>query len=196
MIRELQKDNTASFHFIEGGVECGPGPGIEGIFEGPYYSFYKWPRTFEDDDKSLNDSYEYLSDVIEDEGPFDGIIGFSHGGTLAFSYLAHLAKVRPHDALPFRCAVFMNSPPPFRMDLYGNLIVEEGLQNLILIPTLHVVGKKDFIYNLSVELHELCGSSNSTLLLHDKGHQIPSDTKNVNRITKALRELCQISAFL
>lgn len=196
LIRELQSDNSASFYFVEGEVESGPGPGVEGIFEGPYFTFYKWPRNVTDDDKSLNDAYELLSEVIEEEGPFDGVLGFSHGGTLAFGFLAHLFKTKPYEPPPFRCAIFMNAPPPFRMDDSGNFIMDDGLEGLIHIPTLHITGTNDFIYNHSLKLYALCDPGLSTLLVHEKGHQIPSDAKNMKRITNAIRELGNKAAYL
>ena len=79
---ELQKDNSAEFNFIEGEVDSAPGPGIEDVFDGPYYSFYNWPRTFNpDDDRSVTEAYDLIYEMIEEDGPIDGILGFSHGAT-------------------------------------------------------------------------------------------------------------------
>lgn len=196
LIHELQKDNNASFYFVEGDVESGPGPGIEGIFEGPYVMFYKFPRSIDDDDTSLNRAYELLQEVIEEDGPFDGVLGFSHGGTLAFGFLAHLFKTNPYEPPPFRCAIFMNAPAPFRMDHYDNVIMEDGLKGLIDIPTLHIAGTNDFAYPYSLKLYALCDPRLSTLFLHEKGHQIPSDARNVKRIATAIRELGNKAAQL
>ncbi|KAF2215725.1 hypothetical protein CERZMDRAFT_89976, partial [Cercospora zeae-maydis SCOH1-5] len=60
------------------------------------------------------EAYELLYDVIEDDGPFDGILGFSHGGTLASGFIMHHMAMRPSEPLPFRCALFFNALPPFR----------------------------------------------------------------------------------
>ena len=136
-MRELKQDNTAEFHFVEGDVDSEPGPGIEGFYEGPFYSYYKFPRAFDDSDESMLSAYELLYDILEEEGPFDGVLGFSHGGTLASGFLMHHAKTRPFDPSPFRCAIFMNSLPPFRMNPGESPVVDDGfLEGCIQIPTL------------------------------------------------------------
>ncbi len=195
-MRELQKDNTATFYLIEGEVESPPGPGIEGFYEGPYFSFYKWPRTFQDDNQSLSEAYEHLSETIEQEGPFDGILGFSHGGTLAAGFLAHHAKTHPYISAPFRCAVFISSLPPFRLDEGERPVFEDGLQGCINIPTIHVVGTNDFVYSHSLKLYNLCDPRSTSLVVHDKGHVIPGDRKFLGTMTKAFRELNAKTSFL
>ncbi|PYI30057.1 hypothetical protein BP00DRAFT_426927 [Aspergillus indologenus CBS 114.80] len=62
-------------------------------------------------------------DVIEAEGPFDGVIGFSQGASLALSILYHHEISHPSRPPPFRfavffCAVLSISPDPmFNKDL-------------------------------------------------------------------------------
>jgi pimeloyl-ACP methyl ester carboxylesterase len=156
-------------------VDSVPGPGIEGHFDGPYYSYYQFPRSFDDDDQSMLEAYALLYDIIEDQGPFDGVLGFSHGGTLASGFLIHHAKTRPQEPAPFRCAVFLNSLPPFRMNPGEEPIVDQGLSGHIQVPTLSVVGSADFAYKHSIHLHKLCAADSSTLIVHGKGHDVPRD---------------------
>nr|ASK38716.1 hydrolase 341 [Paecilomyces divaricatus] len=204
LMRELQKDNSAEFHFIQGDVEADPGPGIEGFYEGPYYSFYQFPRTFpdsddeEDDggDASMFEAYEMIYDIIAEEGPFDGILGFSHGGTLASGFLIHHSKTSPYTPPPFRCAVFFNSLPPFRMDPGEELVVDDDLARHLTIPTLSIAGTRDFVYKQSLMLHQLCDEKSSQLILHGKGHEIPGDAATVARMAKAFRALCLRAMYL
>ena len=196
LARELQKDNTASFHYIQGEVDSSPGPGIDGFYEGPYLSFYKWPRTVHDDEASIMEAYDLLSETIEDEGPFDGILGFSQGGTLAAGFLAHHAKQHPYDHPPFRCAVFISSLPPFQLDDAEQLHFDDSVVGHIKIPTVHVVGTGDFVYNHSLRLYRICDARTASLVVHDKGHEIPGDRKFVTAMTKALRELHSRAFFL
>lgn len=126
---DLRRDNTATFHFLEGECDSDPGPGIAGYFDGPYYSYYKFPRSFSDiDDSDVLDAYDQLYTVIEEEGPFDGILGFSHGGTLAAGFLIQHAKRFPHDPPPVRCAIFINSLPPFRMNPGEKPVIDMSLE--------------------------------------------------------------------
>lgn len=190
-MRNLSKDNTAEFHFLEGEVDSVPGPGIEDHFDGPFYSYYKFPRSFTDDDKSMLDAYQVLSDFIQDEGPFDGVVGFSHGGTLASGFLIHHAKTQARAPPPFRCAIFLNSLPPFRMNDGEEPVVDEDLSGYISIPTVSIAGSADFAFKYSVALHNLCKSDNSELIIHKGGHDIPRDDKTVSKMAKAIRNLAR-----
>ena len=197
LVRELERDNTASFHFVDGELESAtPGPGIGNTYESPYYSYHNWPRSLDPaDDRSLSEAYDFLYDVIDEEGPFDAILGFSQGATLAYGFLAQHARNHPYESPTslFRCAIFFGALPPFRTKgkdgaAAEQLIYDEDLQGAVRIPTLHVAGKSDFVYPHSVKLHQLCNASWAGLVVHPKGHEIPKDPKNVALIADGIRE--------
>ncbi|EAW12335.1 putative DUF341 family oxidoreductase [Aspergillus clavatus NRRL 1] len=193
LMTELQRDNTATLHFVEGDVDSIPGPGIAGFYDGPYYSYYKFPRSFSDPDgseeESMLDAYNLLYDIIDDEGPFDGILGFSHGGTLASGFLIHHAKMFPNEPPLVRCAIFINSLPPFRMNPGENPVVDADLNGYIKIPTVNIAGSKDPLFKYSLALHRLCDPTRSTWVVHSKGHDIPNDKKNVALMSAGIRKL-------
>ncbi|KAL1884939.1 hypothetical protein Plec18167_001596 [Paecilomyces lecythidis] len=189
LMRELERDHSANFHFIEGNIDAEPGPGVEGFYDGPYYSYYKFPRSFEDSEESMLEAYEMLYDVIDEDGPFDGALGFSHGGTLISGFLIHHAKTRPYDPPPFRCAIFLNSLPPFRMHPGGKPHIDDGLDGYLNIHTVSIVGKKDFVYEYSLALHHLCNPSMSSLVMHNNGHDVPRDPANVSVMARAVRKM-------
>ncbi|OKL57045.1 hypothetical protein UA08_07372 [Talaromyces atroroseus] len=195
LMKDLQRDNSAVFHFIEGEIEAEPGPGIDGYFDGPYYSYYKFPRTFDDTDESMMEAYELLYDVIEEDGPFDGVMGFSHGGTLASGFLIHHAKTRPYDPPPFRCAIFLNSLPPFRMNPGESPVVDADLEGYLTLPTLSIAGKKDFVFESSVALYNLCDPRKSQLVVHENGHDVPRDPKNIKLMAQEVRKLFTVSMY-
>ena len=194
-MRDLESDNSATFHFIEGSIDSEPGPGVRGFYDGPYYSFYKFPRTFEDSDDSILEAYEMLEEVIEEEGPFDGAIGFSHGGTLISGFLIHHAKTRPYDPPPLRCAIFFSSLPPFRMEPGGKPQIDPGLDGYLNIPTVSVVGTNDFVYESSLALHNLCNPNISSLVTHTSGHDIPRDPANISAISRTVRRMLTEAAY-
>ncbi|RHZ51659.1 putative DUF341 family oxidoreductase [Aspergillus thermomutatus] len=193
LMTELQRDNTATFHFVEGDVDSVPGPGISGFYDGPYYSYYKFPRSFSDSDgseeESLLEAYNLLYDIIDEDGPFDGILGFSHGGTLASGFLIHHAKTYPHEPPLFRCAIFINSLPPFRMNPGESPVIDSDLDGYIKIPTVSIAGAKDPLFEYSLALHRLCDPSKSTWIVHSKAHDIPNDKKNVVLMAAGIRKL-------
>ncbi|EED18832.1 DUF341 family oxidoreductase, putative [Talaromyces stipitatus ATCC 10500] len=195
LVRALQKDQIATFHSVEGEVEDSPGPGIEGFFEGPFFSYYKWPQTVHDDGHSVTTAYNMLYEIIEEDGPFDCILGFSHGGAVAAGLMVHHITQNPYDSPLFRCAIFFNSFPPFRMNDENEPILNEGLEGKLTVPTLHVAGRQDFVYNYSLNLYKICNAETSTLLTHDGGHEIPTDAKMITKMAAAIRDLSRRSMF-
>ena len=192
------------FHFVDGNFDQPAGIGIEGLYEGPYYGYFRCDllqkahdlatlstalQTTESKD-SCEEAYELLYSVIEEEGPFDGVIGFSHGATLAFQFLLQHAKKNPlePDFALFRCAVFMAGPPPFGEDGM-RLRKTEGQGPLLRLPTVHIVGKDDFLYQEALNLHGLCDEKSAKLLIHEKGHLVPRDKKSTGSMAKAIKEL-------
>ncbi|GAB1218628.1 hypothetical protein ATERTT37_007891 [Aspergillus terreus] len=77
---------------------------VEGVADGPYYSFFSLPTP-----DQLHAAYEVIDQALDTEGPFDGIMGFSQGASLAASYL--LSKSNPEP--PVKCAVFFCASMPF-----------------------------------------------------------------------------------
>ena len=198
LTRDLGKDHSASFIYVGGEISCGPGPGIEHIYEGPYYSYYNWPQRLEtDDQESVQSAYDLLDDIISTEGPFDGILGFSHGATLAFAFLVQHARKHPYEPPPVRCAVFVCAMPPFRLGgndewIYDQAFLEPGA---LAIPSVHVVGKSDFVLEHSLKLYAVCDAARARLVVHGKGHEIPGDKENVALMALAVRELAHRAMF-
>ena len=49
-----------------------------------------------------------LATYITEEGPFDGVLGFSQGASLAATYLIQFGREYPSLPLPFKCAIFFS----------------------------------------------------------------------------------------
>ena len=113
---------------------------------------------------------------MAEEGPFDGILGFSLGGALVSTLL--ISKFREHqEPLPFKCAFFLASRIPFdpaalQKDKARDLGPEEG--ELIPIPTAHIWGSKDELAkHTGPVLSELCNPHLKTEFIHQLGHEVP-----------------------
>ena len=193
----LTRSGVATFEWLEGTIPTEAGPGVDGMFEGPYYQYFSWPPTNSDEDEqSIQEACEDLEDYLEENGPFDGILGFSHGSTLLTEFLCDYAKRYPEREPPCRCAVFISGIPPYRMDENNEPVIDsEVLKHFPNIPTLHVVGKKDFVFKYSTILHAATISYGATLISHEKGHEIPTDTKILHKINASFEQLSHQIAF-
>lgn len=88
---------------------------------------------------SSQEGIAYLYDIMERDGPFDGIIGYSEGATVAATLLLHeQRRFEVEGRVPmFKCAVFFAGWPPMNPDLNAVVLADESdLQ--ITIPTCHV----------------------------------------------------------
>lgn len=89
--------------------------------------------------QSANEAIDYLYRIMEEDGPFDGIIGYSEGATIAATLILHEQRRFERDgrAPMFKCALFFAGWPPMNPDLDG-LVLADETDLTINIPTCHV----------------------------------------------------------
>ena len=196
LISLLEETNTTEFDFVEGTIETAAGPGLGDIYNGPFYSYHNWPPTSSDEDeRSIRHAYDDLADRLESDGPYDGVVGFSNGGALLAGFLSDYVLQYPSEDLPCRCAIFISSFPPFRMDQAEKpRFRTDGLSYLQTLPTLHVIGNQDFVREHSQQFVELCGLQ-ALVVTHSKGHEVPTDRKVVREVLSAFYQLTDRIAF-
>lgn len=99
-----------SFDFIDAPFQCSAAPGISKVYDGPYLA---WHSRY--DPEHISEIHEYLQSVIQEDGPYDGVIGFSQGAALAASlllcheYARDDASPSSRQPAPFKVAIFFNS---------------------------------------------------------------------------------------
>ncbi|MCJ1391332.1 hypothetical protein MMC18_004195 [Xylographa bjoerkii] len=90
------------YDFLEGEKEVPPAPLIAKVFPGPYMSYLTDYSV-----SSIEEQHEFIMNIVDEEGPFDGVMGFSQGASLAASILIHHQIEKPWLPPPFRVAVFL-----------------------------------------------------------------------------------------
>ena len=185
-MKELESDNTAQLHFVNGPVEAIPPDGFEDYFgAAPYYRFIEpavndsgggggdvldrirnFPKgaTAEDQMRELmrggNDSspisehsaseegvskrsaraaLAHLYHIMEEDGPFEGIMGYSEGATVAATLLLHEQHRFENLGIEpmFKCALFFAGWPPLDPELETIVLADES-ELSITIPTCHI----------------------------------------------------------
>ncbi|KAF5862323.1 hypothetical protein ETB97_011847 [Aspergillus alliaceus] len=198
LMSQLTEDQVVETYFSEGTVDSPPGPGIEGFFEGPYFLWYNWPPRVgsEVDSISITDAYHALYEVVEDEGPFDGVLGFSQGGSLAHAFQVQHLIHHPLKEPLFRCAIYLNSPMPLFVDDDGSVVYDMSVVGSPLkVPSLHVVSERDPNYEHCTRLCDCYDPAYASVIRHAYGHAIPKDTRTVTVVGKEIRELAQRILF-
>ncbi|KAF6798076.1 hypothetical protein CSOJ01_12853 [Colletotrichum sojae] len=139
-------DATHEFAFLDGEFECPRGRGIGTFAQGPFRCFN---TSF--GPHAIQASLDRLQAFIEDEGPFDGILGFSQGGSLALACLLQMAgdmRAEGPGARPvFGFAVLVSTIVAFSPDpeFCGEIVTgltERDREVLGMFP--HDAGKNDY----------------------------------------------------
>jgi hypothetical protein len=64
-----------TFDFLEGEHDCAAADGIAEVYPEPYTCWYPYPPTLD----NVRDAHEMIWNIIAEDGPFDGVMGFSQG---------------------------------------------------------------------------------------------------------------------
>jgi hypothetical protein len=69
------------------------------------------------------------------------------------------------------------------------MVLADEAEDMIKIPTLHVIGCNDPLIAGSMALYNVCDGDTSVLLDHGKGHTIPREPEVVKLICEAIGQL-------
>ncbi|PYH45330.1 putative DUF341 family oxidoreductase [Aspergillus saccharolyticus JOP 1030-1] len=169
-----------TFTFVNGRIESEGEADIKDVFDGPFYSHY--PRATKPGE-DLARAIAYVQQIIDKEGPFDGVMGFSQGCALASAMIMQHASTS--NTPLFKLAVFICGAAPF--DPAGMELVEPTPGSYpITIPTTHIVGKQDALYPHSMKLYRLCDPTKAEFYDHGSRHLVPFDVKNTEAMIAAV----------
>jgi pimeloyl-ACP methyl ester carboxylesterase len=116
---------------------------------------------------------EFLESVFAEQGPFDGVFGFSQGSALTGLLVGLRApdgRVTQDKPLAFDFAVLVGgfvSNDPSHGELYSSAASFE-------LPSLHIIGRSDFIVPNGVSRRLAAKFQKPTILEHAGGHVIAS----------------------
>ncbi|KAH9905926.1 hypothetical protein F4778DRAFT_684058 [Xylariomycetidae sp. FL2044] len=155
------------FVFINGAVPSSPAAGFETGSDPPHF---QWVSS---DWNQRHELYQGLVEFIVSEGPFDGLMAFSEGASVAAQLLIEDAR---HRFGHFRCAILFSAPLPSDAELVSRgIIVEAATAGILVdIPTAHIWSEKGDIYpGAGRELALRCNPDLKEEFVHDLGHEIP-----------------------
>ena len=176
-----------------------PAPGIEDLVpssEG-YFAFYD-----PDSPSSVLSALDDLEEYVAQEGPFDGIMGFSQGAALAaMLIIRHDNSIRCQSDSLFHFGVFICAAVPHKEAALKSGIVEfldpavDGQP--VKVPTANIIGSKDPHLSNAVRLGNLCQERGKVVFDHGGGHDIPRHPKEITaEIAQAILDTIQKSLFV
>lgn len=159
--------------------------------------------------KSTDQALKFLVKIMEERGPFEGIIGYSEGATVAATLLLHEQRraVTRGTQPMFKYAIFFAGWPPVDPITHFMVLADES-DEVIEIPTCHIskssktghtfstpcslnvttVGSLDPYVHGSLALFNVCNPDNAYLFDHAKGHTLPRDKDTVKELGDVVRE--------
>lgn len=162
----------------------------QGIFKNAHFS----PLQYKTQTSGWAKSWEFLQKVFREEGPFDGLLGFSQGAAIAAA-LCPLRCTDTQKLVDFKFVICCSGyPSPAPEHVVMSCASKSGA--LFDCPSLHVFGGGDghdrqITPFESEQLASLFESDSSVLLRHEFGHLIPSQST----YTKTYKNfLCQFQS--
>ena len=176
------------FVFVDGPFATVAGPDVLPTFDG-CGPFLRWAGYSALPHESLDAIESALkgreSDVV-------GVMGFSQGGKLGAGLLLMQQLRGDDDTYPinFKFGIMlMSTTPPFVSKEFWDRSDE-----IVTIPTLHVVGKEDIWYQDGLRLfQEHFDRSSSSLLEYDVGHRLPIEQQHNVEIVSRIKILYEKS---
>ncbi|KAH8671518.1 serine hydrolase FSH [Xylariales sp. PMI_506] len=139
--------------------------------------------------RSTDRAIKYVADIMAKQGPFDGIIGYSEGATMAATMLLYEQHCfKRYGTTPmFKYAIFFAGWPPVDPKSHA-LVLSDERDDRIEIRTLHVVGSLDPYIDGSTALYNVCDLDTAYLFDHGKGHTLPRDRDTIRELGNIIRD--------
>ncbi|XWW98485.1 hypothetical protein V2A60_006485 [Cordyceps javanica] len=115
-------ESEYEFIFFDGAFTRERGPGMASHYPGPFYSYTTGYAPGE-----IRVALDDLDDMVQDCGPFAGVIGFSQGASMAASYILDHQRRCPGEPAPFGFAVLLSSVAGFSPDTQHCLPIVQHL---------------------------------------------------------------------
>ncbi|CUS20332.1 LAQU0S01e04258g1_1 [Lachancea quebecensis] len=146
-----------------------------------------WLKDPHDQYKVPQSTKDFLHDYIVENGPFDGIAGFSQGAGYAGYLCTNVRQLLGLTAEQQPDFKFFISFSGFRMD--PEWFQEQYDQHPITVPSLHVMGELDTVVESSrvMRLYDSCAEDTRSLLKHPGGHFVPNGKGFVSKVANWLQ---------
>ncbi len=120
---------------------------------------------------------------MDEEGPFQGVLGLSEGASVAATLVIEdIHRCRIHQMTSdFKFAVFLSGAPAFTLDGKRTALADEVGQ-LITIPTCHMMGQSDPLLPASMALFNICDPAKAKVVTQVGGHRSPREQETIQQI--------------
>ncbi|CAN6482151.1 unnamed protein product [Victoria cruziana] len=139
---------------------------VEHIFPPPYYEWFQFNEKFTEY-RNFDECLAYIEDFMVENGPFDGLMGFSQGAILSAALPSLQAKGYCLKKVPKIQFVIIISGAKFAKAEVAELAYATKID----LPSLHFLGETDFLKLHGEALLECY--ENPKVIRHPVGHTVP-----------------------
>ena len=145
----------------------GQGPPDSGIATYyPDHEYYEWYLKTEESINNIDESINYIINFIKENGPYDGILGFSQGAAFSSMIVSRMESDPLLSSFCPKCCILIGGVCPPQ---------SHAILSPIFLPSLHLMGKDDPFLRLSHLLKDACYDVElKTEMIHEEAHNIPS----------------------
>ncbi|KAB1214528.1 hypothetical protein CJ030_MR5G013429 [Morella rubra] len=159
------------FDFLDAPFPAGGKSDVEGIYDPPYYEWWQANEDFTVY-KNFDECLEYVEDYMIKHGPFDGVLGFSMGATLAAAMPGMQAEGVAFTKVPKLKFLIILSGAKLGGSKFGApKLAANAFSSPIACPSLHFIGETDFMKPEGIALLE--SFVDPVVIHHSKGHTVP-----------------------
>ncbi|KAK9758295.1 hypothetical protein RND81_01G221200 [Saponaria officinalis] len=153
------------FVFVDASFPAQGKSDVEGIFDPPYFEWFQFNKEFTiytNFEKCL----EYIEECMIKHGPIDGLLGFSQGAMLSAALPGLQAQGVALTKVPKVKFLIIIGGAKLKSEW-----AEKAYASPIECPSIHFLGKEDFIKPYGEELLEIV--IDPLIIHHPKGHTVP-----------------------
>jgi hypothetical protein len=159
-----------------------------------------WPDYYKGERDDIAAAHAVVQRVVDELGPFDGVIAYSQGATLAFDILLRYAmeskEVEKKLACPFQCAVLIGGGRSYdfwttEAQTTLKMVDAHELGVVIRQPTLIVVGDDDDfpVMNEYHYMRDFWKESPCNLFVYKGHHGLPTDSHTNSALAAEIKKL-------
>ena len=129
---------------------------------------------------SIHDMLDPLHRILEEEGPFHGVLGYSEGASVAATLLVSNQRRCEAQGIEntLTNAIFFSGAPPLDPDGEALLLADRCGQ-VIEARTIHVLSASDPFLHGCLALYNVCNEERAQIFDHGKGHLVPREPRVV-----------------
>ena len=137
---------------------------------------------------NIESAFDDLFRTLDELGPFDGVVGYSEGATVAATLILEEKRRFEEEGRPrqLKCGVFFAGWPPLKAG--GGIILADVDGEVIDVPTCHIIGARDPYLHGAMALYNVSNADQARLFDHGKGHTLPRDRKTIQELAEVVKD--------